>query len=229
MDKKTIKRSGDTSDLLLQRLLEEIVSGTLPAGKPIRETQLALKWEVSRTPVREAVRSAAAMGLIELRPNQRPLVKNYSQKDLINLTEVRIALELLAFDNSIDILIGSIKVKKLLEKSVTVQNSNLRKTLTKKALEVDTNLHRLWIDSCENQFIVFTFESLWPFIRILQRVAANDTNRASLALSEHISILKAIYEDEKELARQLLENHLRSSTPLLQQLLKKNNDKQLRV
>src|SRR5690606_23742813 len=90
-----------------------------------------------------------------------------------------------------------------------------------KALELDTNLHRLWVDSCENQFIVLAFESLWTFIRILQRVAANDPNRASNALSEHIAILKAIYQNDKKLARQLLENHLRSSTPLMQQLLKK--------
>ncbi|HLT50640.1 MAG TPA: GntR family transcriptional regulator [Arenibacter sp.] len=221
MDLKKIKRSGDTSDLLLQKLLEEIVNGTLVAGKPIRETQLALKWEVSRTPVREAVRSAAAMGLIELRPNQRPVVKNYSQEDLIKLTEVRVSLELLAFDFSIDILSSSKRTKKLLDSSIKVQNLNSNDKFTKKALQLDEDLHRLWIDSCENQFIVLTFESLWTFIRILQRAAANDSNRAARALSEHIAILEAIYEGEKNIARQLLEDHLRSSTPILQELLKK--------
>src|SRR5690606_7158502 len=205
MDLKKIKRTGDTSDLLLQKLLEEIVNGTLVAGKPIRETQLALKWEVSRTPVREAVRSAAAMGLIELRPNQRPVVKNYSQKDLVKLTDVRVALELLAFDYSIDLLSGSKKVKKLLDNSKAVRNLNSNDLFTKKALELDESLHRLWIDSCENQFIVLTFESLWTFIRILQRVAANDSNRAVTALSEHLAILESIYKGEKNIARQLLE------------------------
>ncbi|MEX2336161.1 MAG: GntR family transcriptional regulator [Fulvivirga sp.] len=215
------KRTGDTSDRVLQKLLEAIVNGSFVPGDPIRETQIAKEWGVSRTPVREAVRSTAAMGLIELRNNQRPLVKNFGQKDLVKLTDVRIAIELLAFDSSIDILIRSKKVKKLLDISIKLQNFNFEDLPTEKALELDTKLHRLWVDSCDNQFIVLAFESLWTFIRILQRAAANDLNRAATALSYHNAILQAIYEGKTNVARTLLKEHLTSSTPILQELLKK--------
>ncbi|MCM4164009.1 MULTISPECIES: GntR family transcriptional regulator [unclassified Arenibacter] len=224
MDSLKTKRVGDTSDIVLQKLLEAIVNRSFAPGEPIRETQLAKDWGVSRTPVREAVRSAAAMGLMEIRHNQRPLVKDFSQKDLVKLTDVRAVIELLAFDSSIDVLIGSKKVKKLLDISIKLQNFGPDDPFTEKALELDTNLHRLWVDSCENQFIVLAFESLWTFIRILQRAAANDLNRAVIALSEHIAILQAIYKGDIHAARKLLDEHLRSSTPILQELLKEKKE-----
>lgn len=224
MNTRIVKRTGDTTDLILQKLLEAIVNGTFVAGQPIREAQIAREWEVSRTPVREAVRSVAAMGLIELKNNQRPVVKNFFQKDLVKLTDVRVAIELLAFDSSIDILIGSKKVKKLLISSIELQNIPSNELFTKKALALDTSLHRLWVDSCENQFIVLAYQSLWAFIRILQRVAADDLNRATTALSEHYAILQAICEGDKNIARKLLEEHLRTSTPILQKLLKKQKE-----
>lgn len=220
MNSKKLKRTGDTSDIVLQKLLEAIVDQSFKAGEPIRETQVAKKWGVSRTPVREAVRSAAAMGLIELRKNQRSLIKPFGQKDLVKLTDVRIAIELLAFDRSIDILIGSKKVKKLLDLSIELQNIDSSELFTRKALKLDTSLHRMWVDSCENQFIALAFNSLWTFIRLLQRVAANDSKRAAKALSEHIEILQAVYDREKDKARALLEEHLRSATPILHELLR---------
>src|SRR5680860_530364 len=122
MESRKIKRTGNTSDLILQKLLEAIVNRSFGPGEPIRETRLAKKWGVSRTPVREAVRSAAAMGLIELRNNQRPMVKNFGQKDLVKLTDVRIAIELLAFDRSIDVLTVSKKVRDLLNISIELRN-----------------------------------------------------------------------------------------------------------
>jgi len=219
-----IKRTGDTSDLILQKLLQAIVDRSLTAGQPIRETQLAKEWGVSRTPVREAIRSAATMGLIEIRHNQRPLVKNFGQKDLVKLTDVRVVIELLAFDHSINSLMGSKKVKNLLVKAMELENPHESSLFTKKALQLDTSFHRLWVDTCDNQFIVLAFESLWTFIRMLQRTAANDLNRAVTALSEHNAILRAIDEGDKNIARRLLEEHLRSSTPILERLLKKQNE-----
>ncbi len=224
MDTKKVKRAGDTSDIILGKLLEAIVNRTFVPGEPIRETQIAKNWGVSRTPVREALRSAAAMGLIELRHNQRSIVKSFGQEDLVKLTDVRIAIELLAFDHSIDILIGSKKVKNLLDTSIELQNLDTIGSFTTRALKLDTSLHRLWVDYCDNQFIVLAFGSLWTFIRILQRTAASNLNRAVIALSEHRVILQAIYEGEKDTARTLLKEHLRSATPVLQELLTKQKE-----
>lgn len=225
MDSRIIKRAGDTADIVLQKLLEAIVNGTFVAGAPIRETQLAKDWGVSRTPVREAVRSAAAMGLIELRPNQRPLVRKFGQKDLVKLTHVRVAIELLAFDSSTHILVGSKNVKKHLDTCIELQKIDPNNLPIKKALKLDARVHRLWVDSSDNQFIVLAFDSLWTFIRILQRAAANDLNRVAIAISEHTEILRAVHEGNISIARDLLERHIRSSTPVLQALLKKVKQK----
>ena len=56
-------------ELRLQ-LADEIVRGTLAPGAPLDETDIARRFNVSRTPVREALRQLAASGLVDARAHQ---------------------------------------------------------------------------------------------------------------------------------------------------------------
>ena len=70
------KRKADTAKQVFQRLVEAILTGELESGIALREASLAREWNVSRTPLREAVRRAAEGGLLVLRPNQPPLIRS---------------------------------------------------------------------------------------------------------------------------------------------------------
>lgn len=70
------------SDSLATRIESLVLSGELRPGSKLDEQGLAQRFEVSRTPVREALRELASTGLIELRPNRGAFVKIVTAEQL---------------------------------------------------------------------------------------------------------------------------------------------------
>src|SRR5579862_1099492 len=81
-------------ELRLQ-LADEIVRGTLAPGATLDETTLARRFEVSRTPVREAIRLLAASGLVEVRAHRAAVVARPGAEQLSGMFEAMAELEAL--------------------------------------------------------------------------------------------------------------------------------------
>ena len=75
---------------------EAIVSGELEPGTVLRQEQLSEQFEVSRTPIREALRRLAALGLVSFVPNRGVRVRTISRDELHEAFMVRAELEALA-------------------------------------------------------------------------------------------------------------------------------------
>jgi DNA-binding GntR family transcriptional regulator len=78
---------------LKTQLEREIVSGALRPGQRLDELSLATRFEVSRTPVREALLQLASIGLVEMRPRRGAIVASIGLKDLLDMFEVMAELE----------------------------------------------------------------------------------------------------------------------------------------
>jgi DNA-binding GntR family transcriptional regulator len=79
-------------ELRLQ-LADEIVRGALPPGAPLDETDIARRFSVSRTPVREALRQLVVSGLVEARPHRGAVVARPSTERLTGMFEAMAELE----------------------------------------------------------------------------------------------------------------------------------------
>src|SRR5438094_6449784 len=75
---------------------EQIVSGELAPGTVLRQEQLSEQFQVSRTPVREALRRLAALGLVSFVPNRGVRVRTVARDELREAFLVRAELESLA-------------------------------------------------------------------------------------------------------------------------------------
>src|SRR5881394_2048289 len=75
---------------------EAIVSGELAPGSVLRQEQLSERFQVSRTPVREALRRLAALGLVSFEPNRGVRVRTIQREELYEAFLVRAELESLA-------------------------------------------------------------------------------------------------------------------------------------
>jgi DNA-binding GntR family transcriptional regulator len=81
-------------ELRLQ-LADDIVRGTLPPGASLDETDIARRFKVSRTPVREALRQLVASGLVEARAHRGAVVARPSIERLTGMFEAMAELEAL--------------------------------------------------------------------------------------------------------------------------------------
>jgi DNA-binding GntR family transcriptional regulator len=86
-------RHASLHSLIIRPLLHAIFSGQIPGGTHLVEQDLAVQFQVSRAPVREALREIASMGLVELRPNRGTVVLPFNPDSLLGIYHVRIALE----------------------------------------------------------------------------------------------------------------------------------------
>ena len=76
-----------------RRLLADIKSGQLLPGARLRETELAERLGISRTPVREAIRQLEADGLVTHQARQGATIRNLDYAEVIELYEMRSVLE----------------------------------------------------------------------------------------------------------------------------------------
>jgi DNA-binding GntR family transcriptional regulator len=81
------------TESLRLKLEEEILNGILMPGTRLDEEDIALRFRISRTPVREALKALAATGLVDLRPHQGAFVAAPSLKTVLEMVEVMSALE----------------------------------------------------------------------------------------------------------------------------------------
>jgi DNA-binding GntR family transcriptional regulator len=84
------------ADDIARVLEDEIVGGAIAPGTVLRQEQLSERFEVSRTPVREALRRLAALGLVSFEPNRGVRVRSISALELREAFLVRAELEALA-------------------------------------------------------------------------------------------------------------------------------------
>jgi DNA-binding GntR family transcriptional regulator len=81
------------ADEIAYRLRADILDGRLALGAPLRHEQLAARFGVSRTPIREALRQLHALNLVEVVPNRGAVVRTPARTELLEVYELRADLE----------------------------------------------------------------------------------------------------------------------------------------
>ncbi len=91
-----MKQAPPLTQRAYQHIQSEILAGRFAAGTLISETRIAEQLGISRTPVGEAIRTLAAEGWVEQQPRRGTVVRTFSRREIIELYELREALETFA-------------------------------------------------------------------------------------------------------------------------------------
>lgn len=81
------------ADIVREGLEQLILTGELTDGARLDEVRLAARFDVSRTPLREALQALSASGLVQLIPNRGAFVRNPGIQEMVEMFEVMAELE----------------------------------------------------------------------------------------------------------------------------------------
>jgi len=194
---------------LTDELTEAIVTGVIPAGQKISEPDLAKRYEVSRGPLREAIRRLEGRGLVQHIPHAGVRVVTLALEEVIELYLVREALEgmavRLAAQHISDEEIDAIRTL-LDEHEKAVQRSAGREYFQQ---EGDLDFHyRIVQASGNDKLIAMLGGELYHLVRMYRYRSSLTDSRPQRALTEHRRILDAVAERDGELAEMLMRRHL---------------------
>ncbi|GJL82519.1 MAG: transcriptional regulator [marine bacterium B5-7] len=85
--------SSTIAETIRERISKDIVTGVIAPGMKLEEKALADQYNVSRTPVRDALRQLESTGLVEFRPRRGATVANIGVEKLLEMYEVQSELE----------------------------------------------------------------------------------------------------------------------------------------
>ncbi len=191
-------------DIAYKFIRNEILSGRLKAEEPIREIELSESLNMSRTPIREALRDLEAEGVIVSYPSRGTFVAPLTPYDVEEIFELRTLLELWALEKGFH-RIGKADIEKLRTELLKADEEDD----WEKIHLADLHLHGLIVEKSTSKRLE-TFESILNTqIERISYATATDSRRKPETLSEHLAILDCIEAGDLKKAKEKLEYHLK--------------------
>lgn len=206
------------ADRVFEDLQEAIVTGIIPSGTKITEPGLAKQFGVSRGPLREAMRRLEGRHLVNRIPHVGARVVSLSIEELLELYEVREAMEGMACrlaaqrmpQDEIDSL------KDLLKRHES--QAELQENVAYYQKEGDLDFHyRLVQGSGNKKLMELLCGELYYLVRMYRYRFSATSGRPLRAFAEHYLIVDAIEQRDGELAEMLMRRHIRSSRNIVEQ------------
>jgi DNA-binding GntR family transcriptional regulator len=203
---KPIERPESLTESVAKRLREAIVSGDFELGQPLSERQLAELLEVSKTPVREAMAQLRLEGLIRILPQRGAFVFTLSQREVVEICELRQALEMSALRAAIER--NAATFADALEAVVRRMQKARAKGDVKAYLNEDTHFHECFFDHCGNSLMAQTYGLFVGKIAALRTHLAHKPQHTELSFREHEQMLEAVSRGDSISALRVLDVHI---------------------
>ncbi len=206
-DTKTSEVRGALGHIAYQRLREAIDQGQLVPGQPIREVELSEVLGMSRTPIREAVSSLEAQGLIALDPRVGRVVAKLDYQAIMELYSYREILEgyaaaqhaLHASEAEVAGLEGMIeREKQILNDHIELGRNNRR-------------FHQAIYLASRNRYLVRTLDDLQATMSLVGRSTQVGEEGARYNMEQHAAVVRAIRARDAVAAEKAMREHIRST------------------
>jgi len=194
---------GTTSTKIYQQLKSRILNNELQASQPIRQDKIADQFEVSKIPVREALRQLESDGLVVFKPRRGAFVTELNEEDIIENLEIRTALETHALKLAIPNMTRAdfVLAEKILTEYQAVDD-------IERWSELNGQFHHCLYAPCSLPKLITMIENIKDRTKSFMRLKITQVSGLTRPHSEHIAILDACKESNIALAVTLLQQHI---------------------
>jgi DNA-binding GntR family transcriptional regulator len=208
---------GRRRQAIVESILADVFARRLRAGQHLVTQDLARRFGVSHTPIREALIALAGMGFIDLVPNRGAVVRRVTPREVREVCQVRRLLECQATRSACS-RIDRRELAELERELRRVRRLGPRggPGLVAEARAADTRLHDLIAASCGNAFLSQELRRQQTLFRAFrdvsytQAAARNDYGRLVREAEEHLEIVLALLAGQARQAAAAMSRHIRS-------------------
>lgn len=191
------------SDIILKFIRDSIADGSLDEGEPIRQDDVARMFNVSKIPVREALKRLQAEGLVEFERNKGAIVTSVSEPEIAQIFETRAILE----SNAIRLAVPHMTAQTFTEAEAFC-DAFAGETDVAQWSALNWQFHsRLYLDA-QRPFLVSTIRSVNDRLERYLRIQLSLSHGQGTADGEHRAILAACRAGDAAKAAELLEAHI---------------------
>lgn len=188
------------------RLRQMLVENQIAPGAKLNERTLCEAMNISRTPLREAIKALAAEGLVALLPNRGAVAVALSEEDVRNTFEVMAGLEsqsgMLAAQRITDAELSEIRALNL-----EMMAAHVRRDLST-YYRLNAVIHRAINAAAKNPVLSATYEQVNARLQALRFRSNQDEDKWDNAMAEHTQMIEAMQARDAPALRDVLLKHL---------------------
>ncbi|MBX9959078.1 MAG: GntR family transcriptional regulator [Burkholderiaceae bacterium] len=189
-----------------QRLRQMLVEGQIAPGAKLNERELCEQLKVSRTPLREAIKTLAAEGLVELLPNRGAIAVQLGEDAILNTFEVMAGLEGL----SGELAAQRVTPEELAE--IEAMHYEMKAAYTRRDLStyyrLNMSIHRAINAAARNPVLTATYHQVNARLQALRFRSNLDGEKWTRAVQEHDRMVEALQKRDGAALRAELVAHL---------------------
>lgn len=190
-------------------LREMVLDGTLAPGERLNEVALSARLGISRGPLREAIQKLAGEGLLRLQSHRGAYVREYQPREIIELYEMRAALELhavrLAVDRATDEALAQ------LEEILLAETAKRGHAHHHGPYVAELDFHQQLVELAGNSIISANCLEMNRRLYLPLSQTPRDPNRVQMAVVEHVNVVEALKARSLDGASVAMEVHLSNS------------------
>lgn len=204
MASDTSLSSGETA---YASLIAALRNGDFAPGDRLREEDVAKRLDLSRTPVREALRRLENAGVVEHRPRIGAVIRKLSQTEIVELYEMRIVLERTAARMAAQH--GSEAEFDALEE-INARLEAAKQTPTLGAA-INQDFHAALYRAARNRFLLSSADAINNALILLGPTTYHDPDRVRIVVLQHADVITALRQRDGDMAASTAEAHLQTS------------------
>lgn len=188
----------------------KILEGEFTGGQRLKEGELSVECQVSRTPVREALRRLATDGLVEITPNSGAVVASWNDGDILDLYAVRQQLESLAAswaaERRTDAQLR--QMEDLSEENMRLAGQGSPRDAEAQISAINSKLHHLIIEAAGSRALSAAVAQVTEAPLMLRTFRKYDQAQMLRSATDHVQLVAAIRDCDGELAGTIMRVHI---------------------
>ena len=204
-----IEKNKSMREKVYDTLKQMIIDGVIKPGERIIETEYSNKFQISRTPIREAIRMLELEGLVESQTTGGIIVKTLTREEISEIYKIRIALESLIIEEIIK-KINNQDIKKL-EKVLKNTKKAFEVKDIEKVFSLFTEFNQILYDIASLPKVTGMINNINLYLKRFRKLSIDNPSRKEEAFEDHVQILEAIKNKELSTAISINRMHLEKS------------------